>query len=230
VSQGNRAPPDSNQNISHAAVQELFNQSMEAVEKLVENITPCLAEFGAWIFAGLTGFALILLASLITVGPTEPSIIVSTVALALTLPLNLAGLLLLRLVQDLQRFEDKLVQGFHGASLIMGTQFIVPLENSSAQTRRTQIILLCSLGLFTLSALLTLTGLIAPLWRVAWWIGIAFVLMTIISLSVVIVALITIRPPELQEAREQKRRYGEEMIRRAEKQAQKHGSAREPPH
>jgi MFS family permease len=207
---------------------------MEAVEKLIENITPWLAEFGAWIFAGLTGFAMILLASLITVGPTEPNIIVSTVALALTLPLTLpltlAGLLLLRLVQDLQRFEDKLVQGFHDASLIMGTQFIFPLENSSAQTRRTQIILLFSLGLFTLSALLTLTGLIAALWRVAWWIGIAFVLMTIISLGIVIVALITIQPPESQEAREQERRYGEEMIRRAENQAQKHDTAGEPPH
>jgi ABC-type multidrug transport system fused ATPase/permease subunit len=194
---------------------------MEAVGKLVENIIPWLVEVGAWIFAGLTGFVLILLASLITVGPTEPSIIVSTVALALTLPLNLVGLLLLRLAQDLQRFEDELAQGVHDAGLIMGAQFATPLATRSAQTRRTQIVFLFSLGLLTLSALLTLIGMIAALWRVAWWIGITFVLMTIIGLGIAVVALVAVQAPESQETRERKRHYAEEMVRRAEEQMQK---------
>jgi ABC-type multidrug transport system fused ATPase/permease subunit len=199
----------------------MVNQNTKAIEKLVENITPWLVELGAWIFAGLTGFALILLAALITVGPTEPSVIVSTVALTLTLPLNLAGILLLRLVEDLERFEDEVVQGFHDASLIMGSQFISPLSSRSAQTRRIQIILRYSLGLLTLSGLLTLTGLIAALWRVAWWIGIVFVLMAVVSVCIVILALVTLGPPESQETRERKRRYADEFIRRAEEWTQK---------
>jgi hypothetical protein len=230
VSHANPAPPDSTQDISLAAAHALFSQSMEAVAKLVEHITPWLVDVGAWIFAGLTGFALILLASLMTVGPIEPSIIVSTVALALTLPLNVAGLLLLRLVKDVERFEDQLVQGLHDAGLIMGAQFVAPLATGSAPTRRSRIILLCSLALLTLSTVLTLTGLIAALWRVAWWIGMVFVLMTIISVGIVIVALVTFGPPESHEARERKRRYAEELIRRAEEQAQKHDETEALPH
>lgn len=230
MSQVTSGRPNSKQNISPAAAHELFKQSMEAIEKLVEHITPWLVEAGTWIFAGLTGFVLILLASLITVGPTEPSIIVSTVALALTLPLNLVGLLLLRLVQDLQRYEDKLAQGFQDASLIMGAQFVSPLATRSAQVRRTRVVLLFSLGLLTLSALLTLMGVIAALWRMAWWIGITFFLMTIISLGIAIVALVALRAPESQETRERKRRYAQEMIRRAEEQAKRNHEMGKLPH
>jgi ABC-type multidrug transport system fused ATPase/permease subunit len=203
---------------------------MKALEAVTESITPWLVEFGTWIFAGLAGFALIVIAQLITVGPVESTIFVSTVALALTLPLNLTGLLLLRLVQDMKRYEDKLAQGFHDASLIMGAEFAAPLAASPLQKRRTEVILLISLGMLTVSGLLTLIGLVAALWHVAWWIGILFLLMTIISLGIVVVALSVVRPPQSQEERERKQRYAEEMIRRAEEQVQKNKESAEPLH
>jgi ABC-type multidrug transport system fused ATPase/permease subunit len=234
VSQPDPAPANSKtnsiQNISLAAAQELDRQSMKALEAVTESITPWLVEFGTWIFAGLSGFALIVLAQLITVGPVEPPIIMSAVALALTLPLNLTGLLLLRLVQDMKRYEDKLAQGFHDASLIMGADYASPLAASPTQKRRTEVILLISLGMLTVSGLLTLIGLVAALWHVAWWIGVLFLLMTIISLGIVVVALSVVRPPQSQEERERKQRYAEEMIRRAEEQVQKNKESAEPPH
>jgi ABC-type multidrug transport system fused ATPase/permease subunit len=224
VSQPNPAPANpkenANRNISLAAAQELNRQSMQAVEAVTESITPWLVEFGTWIFAGLIGFAVILIAPLVTVGPIESTIVVSTVALALTLPLNLAGLLLLRLVQDMRRYEDKLAQGFHDASAILGTEFASPLAASPTQKRRTEVILLVSLGILAVSVLLTLIGLTAALWHIAWWIGILFLLMTIISLGIVIVALSVVRPPQTQEERERKQRYAEEMIRQAQVQAE----------
>jgi MFS family permease len=230
VSQADPAPTNSNQNISLAAAQELDRQSMKALEAVTESITPWLVEFGTWIFAGLIGFALIVIAPLVTLGPVETTIIVSTVALALTLPLNLTGLLLLRLVQDMKRYEDKLAQGFHDASLILGSEFAFPLAANPTQKRRTEIILLVSLGMLAVSALLTLIGLTAALWHVAWWIGVLFLLMTIISLGIVVVALSVVRPPQSQEERARKQRYADEMIRRAEEQVQKNKESAEPPH
>jgi len=224
VSQPDPAPATSetnfNQNISLAAAQELDRQSMKALEALTESITPWLVEFGTWIFAGLIGFALILIAQLVTIGPIESTIIVSTVALALTLPLNLAGLLLLRLVQDMKRYEDKLAQGFHDASVILGAEFAAPLAASPTQKRRTEVILLVSLGILIVGVLLTLIGLVAALWHVAWWIGVLFLIVTIISLGIVVVALSVVRPPQTQEERERKQRYADEMIRQAQEQAQ----------
>ena len=219
-----------NQNISLAAAQELDRQSMKALEAMTESITPWLVEFGTWIFAGFIGFALIVIAPFITLGPIDSTIIVSTVALALTLPLNLTGLLLLRLVQDMKRYEDKLAQGFHDASLILGSEFASPLAASPIQKRRTEIILLVSLGMLAVSALLTLIGLTAALWHVAWWIGGLFLLTTIISLGIVVVALSVVRPPQSQEERARKQRYADEMIRRAEEQVQKNQESAETPH
>ena len=241
MSQPDPAPTNPNQNISLAAAQELNRKSMQAFEAVTESITPWLVEFGTWIFAGLIGFAVIVIAPLVTVGPIESTIIVSTVALALTLPLNLAGLLLLRLVQDMKRYEDKLAQGFHDASVILGTEFAAPLTASPTQKRRTEVILLVSLGILIVSVLLTLIGLVAALWHVAWWIGVLFLIVTIISLGIVVVALSVVRPPQTQEERERKQRYAEEMIRQAQQQAEevtrreleqfeKNNERAEPPH
>ena len=230
MSQPNPAPTNPKRNVSLAAAQELNRQSMKALEAVTESITPWLVEFGTWIFAGLIGFAVILIAPLVTLGPVGTTIVVSTAALALTLPLNLAGLLLLRLVQDMQRYEDKLAQGFHDASVILGTEFAAPLAASPTQKRRTEVTLLISLGILTVSVLLTLTGLTAALWHMAWWIGVLFLLMTIISLGIVVVALSAVRPPQTKEERERRQRYADEMIRRAEERAQMEQESAEPPH
>src|SRR3974390_666358 len=112
MSQTDPAPADPQQEISLAASQEQNKQIMKALGKLVERITPWLLEFGSWLFGGLIAFTLLVLASLFTIGPVDPTITVSTAAFAFALPLNVTGLFLLRLVKDLKQvgFEDEFEQ------------------------------------------------------------------------------------------------------------------------
>jgi hypothetical protein len=223
VSQTDPAPADPHQEISLAAPQEQFKQNMKAFGKFVERITPWLFEVGSWIFGGLIAFTLLVIAALFTVGPVDPAITVSTAAFALALPLDLAGLFLLRLVQDLKRvgFEEEFAQAFQEVGFTVGEQIPSPKALESLRKRRTGIALGSSLGILALSALLTLTGMTAVLWHMAWWIGVVFLAMVMISLAIVIVALVTIQPPGSEEEKEQKRRYREEITRQAKEQYKK---------
>ena len=103
MSQTDPAPVDPHQEISLAASEEQNKQIMKAFGKLVARITPWLVEVGGWIFGGLIAFTLLVMASLLTIGPVDPAIMVATTAFALALPLNVTGLFLLRLVEDLKQ-------------------------------------------------------------------------------------------------------------------------------
>jgi hypothetical protein len=223
MSQTDPAPTDPHQEISRAAPQEQNKQNMKAFGKFVERITPWLFEVGSWSFGGLIAFTLLVVASLLTVGPVDPAIMVAMTAFALALPLDVAGLILLRLVQDLKRvgFEEEVVQVFKDVGFTVGAQMASPTALESLRKRRTGIVLGDSLGILALSGLLTLTGMTAALWHMAWWIGVVFLAMVLISLAMVIVAIITIQPRGSQEEKEYKRRYREEMTRQAKAQAKK---------
>ncbi len=223
MSQSDPAPADPHQEISRAAPQEQYKQSMKAFGKFVERISPWLFEVGSWIFGGLIAFNLLVMASLITVGPVDPAIMVATAAFALALPLDVAGLFLLRLVRDMKRvgFEEEVAQVFHDVGFTVGEQIASPKALESLRKRRTGIVLGSSLGILALSVLLTLTGMTAALWHMAWWIGVVFFAMVMISLAIVIVAIVTIQPPDSEEEKELKRRYQEEMTRQAKEQDKK---------
>ena len=223
MSQTDPAPADPQQETLRAAPQEQNEQNMKAFGKFVERITPWLFEVGSWSFGGLIAFTLLVVASLLTVGPVDPAIMVAMTAFALALPLDVAGLILLRLVQDLKRvgFEEEVVQVFQDVGFTVGAQMASPTALESLRKRRTGIVLGDSLGILGLSGLLTLTGMTAALWHMAWWIGVVFLAMVLISLAMVIVAIITIQPRGSQEEKEYKRRYREEMTRQAKAQAKK---------
>jgi hypothetical protein len=220
MSQTDPAPADPHQESSRAATQEQYKQSMNAFVKFIERISPWLFEVGSWIFGGLIAFTLLVMASLLTVGPGDPAIMVATTAFALALPLDVAGLFLLRLVQDMKRvgIEEEVVQVFQDVGFTVGEQIASPKALESLRKRRTRIVLGDSLGILALSGLLTLTGMTAALWYMAWWIGIVFIAMVLISLAMVIVAIVTIQPPDSEEEQELKRRYQEEMTRQAKAQ------------
>ena len=217
MSQTNPAPADPHQEISRAAPDESYKQTMKAFGKLVERITPWLFEFGSWIFGGLIAFNLIVIAALITVGPVDPAIMVSTTAFALALPLDVAGFFLLRLVPDMKRvgIEEEAAQAFQDVGFTVGEQVVSPKALEALQKRRIGIVLRYSYGILALSAILTLTGMTAVLWHMAWWIGVAFIAMVMISLVIVIVAIVTSQPPNSAEEQEQQRRSREEMTKQA---------------
>ena len=139
------------------------------------------------------------------------------------MPLNLTGLLLLRMLQDLKKvgFEDELTQAFQDAGFTFGEHVLSPTALESRRKRRTGILLGYALGILALSLLLTLTAMLAALWHMAWWIGVGFFAMLMISLAIVIVALANSQPPQSPEEKELKRRYREEMTRQAKEQYQK---------
>src|SRR5947209_5519003 len=128
MSQTDPAPADPHQGNLLAAAEEQNKQIRKAVEKLFESFTPWIVEFGSWIFGGLIAFTLLVMASLLTVGPVDPAIKIATAAFALALPLNVTGLFLLRLVQDLKQvgFEEEVAQAFQEISFPGGAQVASP--------------------------------------------------------------------------------------------------------
>jgi MFS family permease len=223
VSQIDPAPPDPQATTSLAAPPEQYQQSIKAIGKLVERITPWLMEFGSWLFGSLIALTLLVLASLLTVGPVDLAVLIATAALALALPLAVAGLFLLRLDQDLKRIgiEEELAQAFQDTGFPDGGQSPSPQTADSLRRRRAGVILVYSLAMLLVSVVLALIGVSAALWHMAWWIGIAFLAMVVISQGIVIAAFANARPPDSPEEKERKRRYQDELGRRARELSKK---------
>ena len=169
--------------------------------RFIHRIAPTLFELGAWIFGSLIAFNLLVLASLFTIGPAANSIQVAAAAFALALPLDLVGLFLLRMIQGLKNtgLEDKLAQAFQEQGLV-SDQFPAPPDIEATleamRKRRAEIVMRWSSVILALSFLLTLTGLVATLWYMAWWIAVSFIIMVVLSLSIVILVLIASQPDE----------------------------------
>jgi hypothetical protein len=217
MSQPNPGPNGQPSDISLAAAEVQYQQSLKAVGKVIENISPWLFEVGSWIFGGLIAFTLLVLASLLTVGPVDLSVKVSTVAFAMSLPLAVTGLVLLRLVQDLKPVHlEGVAQVFQEAGLTPGEQQIPSVTSLEALRKRgTQIVLSTALGMLGLCSILTIVGMTAALWHMSRWIGIAFLATVLISLVIIQVALATSQPPVSAEEKTKRRRYREELIRQA---------------
>lgn len=220
MSQSDSTPTNPQQGVPQADPEEQSKQSMKALGNLVERITPWLFAIGSWIFGGLIASNLIVVASLITVGPAHPAILVSLAAFACALPLDVAGLFLLRLVQDMKDvgIEDHVVHAFQDAGFPIEDYFPPLQARESLQKRRTDVALPYSVGIAALSIVLTLTGMVAALWYMAWWIGVVFLAMVILSQVLVIVMIVRSLPPESEAEKEQKRRYRENLTRQRKEQ------------
>jgi hypothetical protein len=214
VSHPDPAPADSRPISPGATAEDLYRR---VVGELAETITPWFFEFGSWIFGGLIVFTLVLMAPLITLGPVDRAITAATAAFALALPLDVAGLFLLRLVQDLQRvgFEDNLAHAFEKVGSVMGAPLPTPSALEAQRKRRSERVLRASLWMLGLSGVLAVIGMEAVLWRMAWWIAVAFLAMILGSLVIVALAMATALPRDAEAARAQRRRAREALPRQA---------------
>ena len=106
-------------------------------------------------------------------------------------PLDVTGLVLLRLVQDLKRvgFEEEVAQAFQEVGFNMAEQAPALKDLEALRGRRTRLVLGFCLGMLTLSVVLTLVSMVAALWHMAWWIGVAFIAMLLISSIIVVVVV-----------------------------------------
>jgi hypothetical protein len=169
---------------------DTWARTEEGLVKLVERITPWLLDLGNWIFGGLIAFDLLILSALLTVGPVDTSVLIATSSIALALPPDIAGFLLLRLAADMKSTD--LEQVATEAFVEVGFQLKVrgPVQGpGEAERRRARVVLRYSYALLALTVVLTLIGVTAALWHMAWWIGVAFVGMAAASQAIFFVAV-----------------------------------------
>jgi hypothetical protein len=169
---------------------DTWARTVAGLVKLVERITPWLLDLGNWIFGALIAFDLLILSALLTVGPVDTSVLIATAAIAVALPPDIAGFLLLRLAADMKRVDLEEV----ATEAFVEVGFKVEGHNPAqgrkeAEERRARVVLRYSYALLALTVVLTLIGVTAALWHMAWWIGAAFVGMAVASQAIFFVAV-----------------------------------------
>jgi MFS family permease len=222
VSQPEPATTDRHQEGAQAAATVPSDQGVQAYNSLLERISPWLFEVGSWIFGGLIAFTVLIIAALLPVRPVDLPVEIATVVFALALPLNVTGLVLLRIVRDVKPvgFEQGLVRAFQEAGLTPGDQQIPSITTLEVVRKRgTRNILYAAIGILTLSAVLTIVGMVAALWHVAWWIGVAFGVMVFICQIIVQTVMVTSQPRLSAQEKAERQRERREAISQAREQA-----------
>ena len=167
-----------------------WNRTQAAFTTLLESITPWLLDLGNWIFGALIAFSLVIIGALVTVGPVDRAILIATAAFALALPPDVAGFILLRLAADMRKVDLDAVT----TSAFMGAGFTAEEvgqrpDPKETERRRTRAVLGYSYSMLWLTLLLTVVGVTAVLWHMAWWIAVAFLAMLLVSLVVLSLGL-----------------------------------------
>ena len=167
-------------------VDDTWRRTQAGVGQFFDLIVPWLFELGSWIFGALIALNVLILGVVLTIGPIDTAVKVATAAFAVSLPPNIAGFVLLRLVADMRKIRapDKATQAFEEA----GFQVEGLPDRQQAERRVSSVTLAYTYGLMALTLLLTLVGLTAVLWHSAWWIAVGFVVMLLASLGVVVAA------------------------------------------
>ena len=191
-------------------VDEQSTRTFRGLRNLAEQITPWLVDVGSWIFGGLIAVNLIVLSALITVGPIDAAVRTSTAALAAALPLNVAGIVLLRLIKDVNDvgLDALTLRAFQDASYPdIDAYFPSPGERADQQARRSRVALLYSLGIAALSIALTVTGMSAAMWHMGRSIAVVLLAAAILSVALVGTAIAHTLPPDSDGERLLKLRY-----------------------
>ena len=162
---------------------------------MLERIAPWLLDLGSWMFGALIAFNLLILGALLTVGPVDAAVIVSTAALALVLPVNVTGFFMLKLSEDLKKLslDEVAKQAFKDVGFV-DDRDSSPETREKLEKKRTSVVLRYAYLLLALSAVLTLISITAALWHMAWWIGVLFVAMTFVSQFAIVGAIVSAGP------------------------------------
>lgn len=200
-----KQPSANFQGLSGPELQQRIDQRRQIMGSLMDTLKPWLIEFGNWIFGGLIAFNLIMVAPLLTIGLNHIEVMVSIVAFACALPLTVSGILLLKLTKDLNdmSIDEVMHQAFKDAN-IPDIESHLPTDEQVQSTykRRTDVGLRYSVWLGGTSALLTLLGMIAALWYIAWWVAVVFIAVTIVSIIITMTIAPRILRPMTDEERE----------------------------
>jgi hypothetical protein len=210
MSDVNAAQPDRPRGGAPPPLDEESARAFRALRLLGERITPWLVDVGSWIFGGLTAVNLVVIAALIAVGPVDAGVRTATAALAAALPLNVAGIILLRLIKDVNDvgLDDLTQRAFQDAGFPeIDAYFPSPLESASHHARRARVALLYSVGIAAASSALTVIGITAAMWHMGRWIALVLLLAIILSAVVVAIAIAHALPPESDAEKALKRHH-----------------------
>ena len=178
---------------------ERAKQTFDAIRRLLDRTTPWLSEIGSWIFGGLLAVNLVVISALLTVGPVDAAVRISITLFACAFPLDVAGIVVLRLTKDLMDvgLDDLALQAFKESGFPEIDAYFPPgPERAALLKRRSGLALRYSLGIAVLSVALTLGGVVAALWHMAWWIGSVLLVMVALSAGLVLVAFAHAQPPD----------------------------------
>jgi len=191
MSRNTAAPPDSAAKPSGAGPEMASDPGIVGFKNLIERIGPWLLDLGNWIFGALIAFNLLILASLLTVGPVDPAVIVASACIALALPPAVGGFFLLRLTADMRKtnLEATAGEAFQEAGFTIDQPQPPKPPSESREAKRTRIVLAYSYGLLGFTVLVTFIGVTAALWHMRWWIAIVFAAVAVASQAIVIRAI-----------------------------------------
>ena len=193
MSQPNPPPADRRQAIPQASADDSFQRTRAAWGRVLDRITPWLLELGSWIFGALIAANLVFLGALLAVGPVDSAVVIATAALAMALPTNVAGFFLLRLAKDLKvvGLEQLTMQAFQEVGFTTEELGASAVSSEASEKKRAEKMIAYSYTLLMFSAVLTVVGVTAALWYVAWWIGVAFVVTSVAGQLIVSLAVST---------------------------------------
>jgi hypothetical protein len=192
-----------------------------------------LTDVGAWIFGGLLALNLVLIASLLDVGPADTAILISICALGCAFSVNVVGIVLNRLVKDIKYVQlaerlpilQELGEAEPSEIEALYPTSDDPEERVPVQQRRSTMALWSSLGLAVLSGVLTTIGLVAALWHMAWWVGVAGLVTATLSATLIGVVFVSTKAPVSETDRVLIQRYVDRRTRQEEPQEREDGRA-----
>jgi len=198
-----------------SATPDQSRQAMRGLAGLLDRITPWLVEVGSWVFGGLIALNLVVIAALITVGPADAAVLIGVAAFACALPLDVAGLVLLRLIKDVGEvpIDDLALQAFRDAQFPNIEAYFPPRRDRKAlNQRRSRVILGYTVVIGALSSALTLAGLTASLWHMARWVAELFIAATGFGAVLLGASMAHSLPPQSEAEQELKRRFAKQRI------------------
>ena len=105
------------------SLEELSRKRDLVYGNMLDQLKPWLLEFGNWIFGGLIAFSLVIVATLLTVGPAHIEVVMAIAIFACALPLDVVGLVSVRLIKDMNAvaIDDLMQQAFSHSSFRTGS-------------------------------------------------------------------------------------------------------------
>jgi len=185
-----RAADHTPSNTTPPPVDDSSTRAFAGLAVLIERITPWLLDLGTWVFGGLIAFNLLILSALLTVGPVDTAVLIATAGVALALPPDVAGFMLLRLAAEMKRVD---VEQLATEAFVEGGFHMEPIgpvrPPAEIERWRARVILRFSYKLMALSVVITFIGVTAALWHMAWWIGAGFVGMAVAGQVIFLLAV-----------------------------------------